>query len=114
MALLADTVTYGLWLAVIGASLRTRASAALTTGVPPSLMAFGSTVCQTLALGLPKAEVMGLAGVLALAVNAASVLLPSPYKDGGANMRSLLVVLAQRRDRQCHRHGRGAGGAGHL
>jgi Co/Zn/Cd efflux system component len=88
---LADTVTYGLSLAVIGASLRTRATAALAKGVSLSLMAlwvFGSTIYQTLVLGLPKAEVMGVVGVLALAANLASVLLLRPYKDGDANVRS--------------------------
>ncbi|WP_395664662.1 cation transporter [Methylocella sp.] len=96
---LADTVTYGLSLAVIGASLRTRATAALAKGVSLSLMAlwvFGSTVYQTLILGLPKAEVMGVVGVLALAVNAASVLMLRPYKDGDANVRS--VWLCSRND----------------
>lgn len=96
---LADTVTYGLSLAVIGASLRTRSTAALAKGVSLSLMAawvFGSTVYQTLILGLPKAEVMGVVGVLALAVNAASVLLLRPYKDGDANVRS--VWLCSRND----------------
>src|SRR3954454_14314396 len=80
---LGDTVTYGLSLAVIGASLRTRASAALLKGASLSVMAawvFGSTVYQTLILGLPKAEVMGGIGVLVLAANAASVLLFLPYK----------------------------------
>ena len=96
---LADTVTYGLSLAVIGASLRTRASAALVKGVSLSLMAawvFGSTVYQALVLGVPKAEVMGVVGVLALAVNLASVLLLRPYKDGDANVRS--VWLCSRND----------------
>jgi Co/Zn/Cd efflux system component len=52
---LADTVTYGLSRAVIGASQRTRASAALR--VSPSLIAlwvFGSTIYQILILGVPK------------------------------------------------------------
>jgi Co/Zn/Cd efflux system component len=96
---LADTVTYGLSLAVIGASLRTRATAALAKGVSLSLMAlwvFGSTVYHTLVLGLPKAEVMGVVGVLALAANLASVLLLRPYKDGDANVRS--VWLCSRND----------------
>jgi Co/Zn/Cd efflux system component len=48
---LGDTITYGLSLAVIGASLRTRATAALFKGVSLSLMGlwvFGSTwVCRT-------------------------------------------------------------------
>lgn len=96
---LADTVTYGLSLAVIGASLRTRATAALAKGVSLSLMAlwvFGSTLYQTLILSLPKAEVMGVVGVLALATNLASVLLLRPYKDGDANVRS--VWLCSRND----------------
>jgi Co/Zn/Cd efflux system component len=96
---LADTVTYGLSLAVIGATLRTRASAALLKGFSLSAMAlwvFGSTVYQTLVLGLPKAEVMGVIGVLALAANLASVLLLLPYKDGDANVRS--VWLCSRND----------------
>jgi len=96
---LADTITYGLSLAVIGASLRRRASAALFKGASLSAMAlwvFGSTIYQTLVLGLPKAEVMGLIGVLALAANLASVLLLLPYKDGDPNVRS--VWLCSRND----------------
>jgi Co/Zn/Cd efflux system component len=96
---LADTVTYGLSLAVIGTSLRTRATAALAKGVSLSLMALwvlSSTVYQTLILGLPKAEVMGVVGLLALAANLASVLLLQPYKDGDANVRS--VWLCSRND----------------
>jgi Co/Zn/Cd efflux system component len=96
---LADTVTYGLSLAVIGASLRARATAALFKGLSLSLMAlwvFGSTIYHTLILGLPKAEVMGAIGVLALAANLASVLLLMRYKDGDANVRS--VWLCSRND----------------
>ncbi len=96
---LADTVTYGLSLIVIGASLRRRASAALLKGLSLSTMAlwvFGSTVYHTLVLGLPKAEVMGLIGLMALAANLGSVLLLLPYKDGDANVRS--VWLCPRND----------------
>jgi Co/Zn/Cd efflux system component len=96
---LADTVTYGLSLAVIGASLRTRASAALLKGFSLSAMAlavFSTTVYQTLVLGIPKAEIMGLIGLLALAANLGSVLLLLPYKDGDANVRS--VWLCSRND----------------
>jgi Co/Zn/Cd efflux system component len=95
----ADTVTYGLSLAVIGASLRTRATAALFKGLSLSLMAlwvFGSTLYQTLILGVPSAEVMGAIGFLALAANLASVGLLMPYKDGDANVRS--VWLCSRND----------------
>lgn len=96
---LADTVTYGLSLAVIGASLRTRATAALLKGVSLSLMAvwvLGSTIYQTLVLGVPSAEVMGIVGFLALSANVASVVLLVPYKDGDANVRS--VWLCSRND----------------
>jgi len=96
---LADTVTYGLSLAVIGASLRTRATAALFKGMSLFLMAlwvFGTTVYQTLVLGVPKAEVMGVIGVMALVANLGSVLMLRPYKDGDANVRS--VWLCSRND----------------
>lgn len=96
---LADTVTYGLSLAVIGASLRTRATAALFKGLSLFAMAFwvfGSTLYQVFVLGLPSAEVMGAIGFLALAANLGSVLLLRPYKDGDANVRS--VWLCSRND----------------
>lgn len=96
---LGDTVTYGLSLAVIGASLRRRATAALFKGLSLSVMAlwvFGSTVYHTLVLGLPHAEVMGAIAFLALAANLGSVVLLRPYKDGDANVRS--VWLCSRND----------------
>jgi Co/Zn/Cd efflux system component len=96
---LADTVTYGLSLAVIGASLQTRAAAALFKGLSLTLMAFwvfGSTIYHTIVLGLPSAELMGGIAVLALAANLASVLMLMRYKDGDANVRS--VWLCSRND----------------
>jgi Co/Zn/Cd efflux system component len=96
---LADTVTYGLSLAVIGASLRTRATAALLKGLSLSLMAFwvfGSTIYHTFILGLPSAELMGGIAVLAFAANLASVLMLMRYKDGDANVRS--IWLCSRND----------------
>ena len=96
---LGDTVTYGLSLAVIGASLRTRATAALFKGVSLSLMGawvLGSTLYHVLILGLPRPEIMGMIGVLALAANVTSVLLLMRYKDGDANVRS--VWLCSRND----------------
>ena len=96
---LADTVTYGLSLSVIGATLRTRATAALFKGLSLSAMAawvMGSTLYQTFVLGLPRAEVMGAIGALALSANVASALLLLRYKDGDANVRS--VWLCSRND----------------
>ena len=57
---------------------------------------FGSTVYQIFVLGVPKAEIMGLIGFMALAANVASVLLLMRYKDGDANVRS--VWLCSRND----------------
>lgn len=96
---LADTMTYGLSLAVIGASLRARAMAALGKGASLSLISLwvlGSTIYHVFFLSLPRAEVMGAVAVLALAANAASVILLVRYKDGDANIRS--VWLCSRND----------------
>jgi Co/Zn/Cd efflux system component len=95
----ADAVTYGISLAVIGASLKTRSLAAAGKGLSLFLMGlwvFGSTVWQVFQGGVPEAPVMGLIGFLALAANVASVLLLMSYKDGDANVRS--VWLCSRND----------------
>ena len=89
---LGDTLTYGMSLAVIGLSLRVRATAALIKGTTLALMGFwvlSSTVWHAFLNGTPRAEVMVLIGFLALAVNVASVLMLIKYKDGDANVRSV-------------------------
>src|SRR5215510_3644271 len=96
---LGDTLTYGLSLAVIGAAVRVRAWAALAKGLSLTLMGLwvlGATAWHVLVLGVPRAEVMGVVGFLALAANLASVLLLVRYKDGDANVRS--VWLCSRND----------------
>jgi Co/Zn/Cd efflux system component len=47
-------------------------------------------------LGVPRAEIMGVIGFMALAANLASVLILTKYKDGDANVRS--VWLCSRND----------------
>ncbi|MBO0346474.1 cation transporter [Roseibium limicola] len=94
-----DALTYGISLAVIGASLKVRATAALAKGV--SLLAMGlwvagSTLYQVFYVGVPGAQVMGIVGAMALAANLASVLILMRYKDGDANVRS--VWLCSRND----------------
>ncbi len=94
-----DAVTYGISLAVIGASLKTRALAALAKGKSLFLMGVwvaATTLYQVFVLGVPQAAVMGSIGFLALAVNLVSVLLLVRYKDGDANVRS--VWLCSRND----------------
>lgn len=96
---LADATTYGISLAVIGASVRVRSTAAIAKAASLTLMAvwvLGSTAYQTLVVGVPRAEIMGVVGVLALAANLASVLILVRYKDGDANVRS--VWLCSRND----------------
>jgi len=96
---LGDTLTYGMSMAVIGASLRVRASAALIKGLSllaMGLWVFGTTIYTVFVLGVPQAQVMGAIGFLALAANVVSVLLLVKYKDGDANVRS--VWLCSRND----------------
>jgi len=96
---LGDTLTYGMSLAVIGLSLRVRATAALIKGATLALMGLwvlGATVWQVFVLATPRADVMGLIGFLALAANVASVLILVKYKEGDANVRS--VWLCSRND----------------
>ena len=94
-----DALTYGISLAVIGASIRARTNAALAKGISLFLMGawvFGSTVYRVFYVGVPEAEIMGIIGALALATNLASVFLLVSYKDGDANVRS--VWLCSRND----------------
>ena len=94
-----DALTYGISLAVIGASIRARTAAALAKGISLFLMGawvFGSTVYRVFFVGVPEADIMGLVGALALATNLASVFLLISYKDGDANVRS--VWLCSRND----------------
>ncbi|NRB20021.1 MAG: cation transporter [Rhodobacteraceae bacterium] len=96
---LGDALTYGISLAVIGASLRTRSLAAMGKGISLLLMGlwvFGSTVYSVFYIGVPQAQIMGSIGFMALAANLASVAILVRYKDGDANVRS--VWLCSRND----------------
>lgn len=96
---LGDALTYGISLAVIGSALQVRAWAAFAKGVSLFLMGlwvFGATAYYVLVVGVPRAEVMGVVGFLALAANLASVAILARYKNGDANVRS--VWLCSRND----------------
>jgi len=96
---LADSATYGISLAVIGASVRTRGFAAIGKAASLSLMSLwvlAMTAYHVLIVGVPRAEVMGIVGFLALTANVVSVLILMRYKDGDANVRS--VWLCSRND----------------
>jgi Co/Zn/Cd efflux system component len=96
---LGDATTYGISLAVIGTAIQIRARAAVLKALSLTAMALwvlGSTAYHVLIVGVPRAEVMGVIGILALTANAASVLILMRYKDGDANVRS--VWLCSRND----------------
>ena len=95
----ADAVTYGISLAVIGASLKVRTMAAAAKGLSlffMGLWVFGSTIYRVFYVGVPEAPIMGIIGFMALSANLLSVYLLVNYKDGDANVRS--VWLCSRND----------------
>lgn len=96
---LGDALTYGVSLAVIGASIRARTNAAIAKGLSLLLMGlwvFAATLYRIYNGDVPDAHVMGTIGALALVANLASVLILLRYKDGDANVRS--VWLCSRND----------------
>jgi Co/Zn/Cd efflux system component len=96
---LADAANYGISLFVLGAALRTRATAGLLKGL--SMGAFGLWVVgraayHALTGAVPAPEVMGVVGGLALAANLGVAALLYAYRRGDSNMRS--VWLCTRND----------------
>lgn len=95
----ADALTYAISLWAVGRALGLRARVAQFKGL--SLAAMGAAILglairDMLAPGMPRAEVMGLVGLAALAANVASVLILMRWRDGDANVRS--VWLCSRND----------------
>ena len=91
---LGDAANYTISLGVAGMALAWRARAALLKGW--SLLALGLWVIATTGwhayMGtLPRAEVMGVVGVLALLANAGVALMLYRYRSGDANMRSVWI-----------------------
>ena len=96
---LGDTATYSITLFVIGMPLVWRVRAALFKGLSLGVMGLwvlASTAYHVLVLGVPRAEVMGAIGLLALVANLICVLMLLKYRDGDANVRS--VWLCSRND----------------
>jgi len=96
---LADSLTYGLSLWVIGKSIAIRSNAALIKGyslVVMALLVFGGTIYRLFVLNEPNALTMGAVAIAALFANLLSVWLLRKYKDGDANVRS--VWLCSRND----------------
>ncbi|NQW08399.1 MAG: cation transporter [Alphaproteobacteria bacterium] len=96
---LADSLTYGVSLWVIGRPLAWRAWTALAKGVSLAAMGawvFGATVYQVFVIGVPDAAMMSGIGMLALVANLVSVMILFRWRDGDSNVRS--VWLCSRND----------------
>ena len=94
-----DAATYALSLAVIGASVRTRAMASLAKSGSLALIAIavlGMTAVRFAEGAPPEAQTMSLVALLALAANVASVIILLKWRDGDSNVRS--VWLCSRND----------------
>lgn len=94
-----DAATYGLSLAVIGASLSIRTTASLIKGASLAVFALfvlATTAMRVLHAETPEAPVMSVVGALALAANVASVIVLLRWRDGDSNVRS--VWLCSRND----------------
>jgi Co/Zn/Cd efflux system component len=91
---LADAGNFAISLSVTGMALGWRARAAFVKG--SSLFALGLWVAGTTAVHayygtLPKAEVMGVVGLIALITNATVALMLYRFSGGDANMRSAWI-----------------------
>ncbi|MQX35231.1 cation transporter [Roseospira navarrensis] len=96
---LGDSVTYAISLAVIGMSVRVRATAALFKGVSLGVMAaviLSASVYRTFVVAQPDEVVMSSVGLLAFTANLIAALLLMRYRDGDSNVRS--VWLCSRND----------------
>lgn len=95
----ADMATYTISLAVIGASIRVRASAALLKGI--SLVAIAGFILVTTFIryfgdAVPEAQTISVIGFLALLANVISVIILVKWSGGDSNVRS--VWLCTRND----------------
>jgi Co/Zn/Cd efflux system component len=96
---LGDAANYGISLLVLGLAAHWRSGSALLKGVSMTgfgLWVIGVTGYHAIAGTLPKAEVMGAVGLLALLANIGVAVLLYAFRHGDANMRA--VWLCTRND----------------
>lgn len=96
---LGDGLISLLGLIAIGWGVKARARAALLQGLFLGALGFGVLACtfyRVFVLHQPNAELMGLFGVIALAVNVAAAIVLIPHRKGDANVRA--VWLFSRND----------------
>jgi Co/Zn/Cd efflux system component len=96
---LGDAANYAVTLTVLGMAVRWRASAAMAKGAAMAafgLWVAGATLWHALHGGVPRADLMGGIGLLALAVNLTVAVLLYRHRAGDSNRRS--VWLCTRND----------------
>ncbi len=96
---LGDAATYALSLAVLGMSLRMRASAALLKGATMGLFGIwviANATAEAIAGHTPSAPLMGGIGTAALIANVVSAVILFGFRNGDSNRRS--VWLCTRND----------------
>ncbi|WP_426416514.1 cation transporter [Aestuariirhabdus sp. LZHN29] len=94
-----DSINYGLSLLVLGMSLQVRAKAALFKGATMALFGcwvIGSAIYRIGSEKVPDPEIMGVIGLMALAVNVLVAVMLFRYRSGDSNMRS--IWLCSRND----------------
>ena len=91
---LSDGLNYAITLIVLGMSLKVRASAALLKGISMGVVGvyvFYVSVDHVINNTLPRPEVMGVIGFLALLVNVGVAILLYRHRDGDANRQSIWI-----------------------
>ncbi len=91
---LGDAANHGLSLGVAGSALAWRARAAAVKGgtmIAFALWVLASTVWHGVHGTLPRAEIMGVVGIAALAANGGVALVFYRFRRGDANMRSVWI-----------------------
>jgi Co/Zn/Cd efflux system component len=91
---LGDAANYAISLGVAGMALIWRARAALLKGISLVVLALwviGITVFHAWSGTLPKAEIMGVIGILALLANGGVAVMLFRFRSGDANMRSVWI-----------------------
>lgn len=91
---LGDSANYAISLGVAGMTLAWRARAALLkawTLIALGVWVLGTTAVHAWLGTLPRAEVMGVVGVIALVANGAVAVMLYRFRTGDANMRSVWI-----------------------
>lgn len=96
---MADAMTYGVTLLVLGSSLKVRATVAMLKGISMGVLGlwiFARTYVNAQDAIIPLASVMGTIGFVALIANVVSALLLYKFRSGDSNTRS--IWLCSRND----------------